>query len=227
MEYIYPIIAILIFLACVFGSIYLFYRAIRSFIAKRIWQGAIMLLVSFSLGFMVFFVFVAINGARELAKQSLCMNHLKQIVLYVKMYASDNSEVYPATFNDLMVDDIKTGNIGAFICPSSHHKSGSLTNIHTWTDYAYVSGLTESDPNNCVVAFCLPENHKGEGASVAFLGGNVEWYSCQPYRDTSGKFQPTFQDLTNTPAIFYGTTDEAKLADLKKRTRIIYPKKVK
>ena len=226
MEYFLPIIALLIFLSCIFISVYSFYKAIRSFIGKNIWQGVRNLLLSLLLGFIVFSVVIAVNGARERSQRCLCSNHLMNIVLFLKMYAADHQETYPDTFNGLMGDYVKPTDTPVFVCPSSHHKNGSLTNIHEWTDYAYVSGLSEADPP-CVVAFCLPENHRGEGASVAFLGRNVQWYSCTPYKDSTGKFQPTFQDLTNTPSLFYGTTDENKLADLKKRTRIIYPKKVK
>lgn len=43
------------------------------------------------------------------------------------------------------------------------------------------------------------------------------------HRRLSGK---SFQDLTNTPSMFYGTTNEVELADLKKRTRIIWPHKI-
>jgi hypothetical protein len=109
-------------------------------------------------------------------------------------------------------------------CKGSGHQAGTSTNIHSWTDYAYVSGLTDTDNVNCVLAFCLPENHKGEGANVGLIGGRVEWYSCKySYTNSFGRYISTFQDLTNTPALFYGTTNEVELADLMKRTRIIYP----
>jgi len=224
MEWFYSILFLIILLLCVAGAVYFFYRAIRLFIIRKIRRGVVYLILSLLLGFIVFFVISAVIGAREYSRRCLCGNNLKQITLFVKMYASDHQEMYSSTLNGLTGDYLKTGDKEVLVCPSSHHKSGALTNIHEWTDYAYVSGLTDGDPSGCVVAFCLPENHKGEGANVAFIGMCIQWYSCQPYKDSTGQHQPTFQELTNTPSLFYGTTDEAKLADLKKRTRIIYPK---
>ncbi len=224
MELFFTILFLIMLLLCAIGAVYFFYRAIRLFIIKKIWGGIVRLLLSLLLGFIVCFVISAIIGAREKALQCSCHGHLQNIVLFLKMYANDHQEAYPSTLNGLAGDYIKTGDKAVLVCPASHHKAGSLTNIHDWTDYAYVSGLSEADHAGCVVAYCLPENHKGEGASVAFMGGNVQWYSCTPYKDSTGKYQPTFQELTNTPSLFYGTTDEAQLADLKKRTRIIYPK---
>lgn len=224
MELFFTILFLLMLLLCAIGAVYFFYRAIRLFFNRKLWGGAVRLLLSLLLGFIVFFVISAIIGAREKALQCSCSSHLKLIMLSMKMYAADHQEEYPITFNDMVgANYLRLGDKAVLICPATGHAAGSLTNIHDWTDYAYVSGLSEADPAGCVVAYCLPENHKGEGASVAFIGGNVQWYSCTPYKDSTGQYQPTFQELTNTPSLFCGTANEVKLAELKKRTRIICP----
>ena len=225
MESIMTILAVIVFLSFVAVAVFLFYKAIRSFKAHNFRRGVWSLLFSFVLGLILVSLTIAVYGARELAQRAGCSSDLKQIVLFLKMYANDHQETYPSTFNGLRGDYIKPGDESVLVCPESHHKVGTPIDIHEWTDYAFVAGLSEADPVNCVVAFCLPEDHKGEGANVAFIGGWVKWFYCKrPAESEYGHNDPTFQELTNTPALFYGTTDEVKLADLKKRTRIIYPK---
>ena len=76
------------------------------------------------------------------------------------------------------------------------------------------------------MAFCMPSNHHDKGTHVAFVDGHVQWFPCHPTSDTiQGYRQHTFHDLTNTPSLFYGTTNEVELIDLKKRTTIIWPRR--
>lgn len=226
MYLIITILIIVFLLFCLFGAPYLFYRSIRYFMAKQIRNALWMLVGSSVLGFVVFLATAAVSGAKTHAQWAGCSSHLKQIVLFLKMYASDHQEKYPYTFNDMISTNyLRAGDASIFACPASHTKAGVLGNLHSWSDYAYVAGLTEGDPMNCVVAFCSPENHKGEGANVAFIGGQVRWFSCHSYTNASSGYEPTFQELTNTPSLFYGTTNEIELAKLMLRTRIIYPKK--
>lgn len=225
MEWIYAVFFLILFMGCVLGAPYLLYKSVRLLLFKQIGSGLWMLAGSFVLGLIIFLVTVAVNGARTRAQCVSCSSHLKQIVLFMKMYACDHQETYPSTFDDMVgTNYLRLGDKAVLICPATGHAAGSLTNIHHWTDYVYVTGLTEGEPGNGVVAFCLPEHHKGEGANVAFIGGQVQWFSCWSYTNPStGEMNITFHDLTNNPALFYGTTNEVQLADLMKRTRIIYP----
>jgi hypothetical protein len=228
MEFVAITVLILIFLSCVFGTIYLFYKAIRSFIAGNYWIGIKALLGSLVVGtIVVSAMYNPGDRAGKMALRTFCRNNIKQITLFLKMYAGDHEGKYPVTFNDAVVGYLKTNDMMIFKCPASQHHVGSIINIHDWTDYAYVSGLTEADPTNCVIMFCIPDNHKSEGANVGFLGGNVQWYPCERIKDSTGQHSLSFQELTNTPSLFYGTTNEVQLADLKKRTKIIYPAKRK
>jgi hypothetical protein len=220
MEIVTIIMLFIFFLSCGCGAVYLFYNSIRSFIAKEYWYGIRALIFAFFLGLIVVSsVFPRGDYYGEKGLRIVCNHTQRSLVLFMRMYADDHDGKYPVTFNDMAGEYIKAGDLKVFTCPASHHQVGSLTNIYEWTDYAYVSGLTEADPTNCVVMFCLPDNHKGKGANVGFLGGIVKWYSCKPDKEA-----PSFQDLTNTPSLFYGTTNVVQLADLKKRARIIYPK---
>jgi len=141
-----------------------------------------------------------------------CVGHQHMILLTLKMYAMDHQEAYPPDFRSIANTNYLEASL--FICPSSGHRAGSLSNVNEWTDYAYVSGLTEVDPSGCVHLFCPPENHRGEGGMATFIDGHVEWL---PAAD--------FVRLTSTPSLFFGTTNEEVLADLQRRTKILYPTK--
>ena len=211
-------------LACAYGVIYASYHAVRCFRERRIRKGLLLLLPFLGVVFVAFLVLVAMDGARQLSQQSNCNNNLKEIILFAKMYANDHHESYPAVFEELNDTNYccKHSEASVFVCPGTHHQAGALTNIHEWTDYAYVSGLSESAPSKCVVVFCLPEHHRGSGAYIGFVDGHIEWFPC---KDCPTCKEPTFHDLTNTPSLFYGTTNEVVLADLLKRTRTIWPKR--
>jgi len=99
-----------------------------------------------------------------------------------------------------------------YICPDSGHNSGDTNHVNLWADYVYVSGLTESDPPGCILAFCPPENHKGEGANVLFIDGSVRWYSVEE-----------FKRLTNNPSSFFGTQNSNSLHEISSRAKIKYP----
>ncbi len=55
-----------------------------------------------------------------------------------------------------------------------------------------VSGLSESDPAGCVVAFCLPEHHKGKGVTQHLLMDT----SCGFHAPQKGS---PVQDIRNIP----------------------------
>jgi len=121
MDYFFSIIALLVFLAFVHGAIYLFYKAIRFFKAKKFWSGFGALLVSLALGFLAFFVIAAVIDARERALRCSCHSHQANIVLFLKMYAADHQESYPSTFNGLVGTNLmKAGDSSILVCPASH-----------------------------------------------------------------------------------------------------------
>jgi len=208
-----------VFLLSIAGAISFFFLAVRSFIGKRITKGVLLILASALASLVVFGMMTARKVTLERMQINRCQSHLCEILYYSKTYANDHEKTDPSSLSIAMATimtrhDVNVLHIAdSLVCPASGHKAGSLSNIEDWADYAYVSGLRETDSEGCVLAFCLPENHGGTGANIAFLG-HVQWYSSE-----------AFQKLTNTPAHFYGTTNETQLADLKMRTKIIYPKR--
>ena len=61
-----------------------------------------------------------------------------------------------------------------FVCPSSGHHSGALTNVDAWTDYIYVPGAQDWMRLDLAVLICPPENHGGKYGHVVFGGGWVK-----------------------------------------------------
>jgi len=116
-ERFFTILFLIMLLLCVIGAVYFFYRAIRLFIIRKIRRGVVYLILSLLLGFIVFFVISAVIGAREYSRRCLCGNNLKQITLFVKMYASDHQEMYSSTLNGLTGDYLKTGDRASSTVP--------------------------------------------------------------------------------------------------------------
>ena len=141
----------------------------------------------------------ALAGAREKARRATCANNLKQLVLFLKMYANDSQEAYPATLHGMFGSYIKSGDLGVFYCPSASWsglakvgRTNDFTGDNNCT-YFYAAGNTEASPSSTPIVWdkngdgnsaCSATewggNHggktKGEGGNIGFIGGNVQWY---------------------------------------------------
>ena len=185
----------------------------------------VLALVAFLIFMIGVFIIPGVRMMQQMGLRTVCSSTEAALVAVMKLYAQDHEGKYPVTFDDMVGNCLGTNLVYLLICPATDHHVGNPAHIHEWSDFGYVSGLTESDPPNCVLMFCLPENHCGEGANVGFLGRQVQWFPCKAVKETLGEHhQATFQELTNTPSLFYGTTNEVQLADLKKRAKIIWPR---
>lgn len=145
----------------------------------------------------------ALAGAREKARRTTCSNNIKQLVLFLKMYANDSQESYPSThLSELFGTYIKAGDLGVFFCPSSKVKRVANTNDYISAagdacSYFYAVNQSESsaagtpiiwdkmDPLNLKTASAVPTattwggNHNMEGGNIGFIGGQVQWFSSQ------------------------------------------------
>jgi len=157
----------------------------------------------------------ALAGAREKARRATCSNNIKQLILFLKMYANDSQESYPATMKALSDGEkyIKRGDFGVFYCPSAQWvKKLTTTDITTFKDEncAYFYGLQQDmspmseasaaqtpivwDKNGLPTAVTsLTDwggNHSKEGGNIGFIGGQVQWYNLST-------------DTTNSSSIAY------------------------
>lgn len=137
MFFVMMMVVLSILLACAFGVVFFIYKSICSFKAKRHLAGLGFILLSFILGIFLLAMFpLPPHGLKEKTKRAICMNNLKQIILFTKMYAVDHENKYPVSFNDLVGTNlVRTGDLGIFTCPGLKRHMGSLTNINSWTDY--------------------------------------------------------------------------------------------
>jgi len=141
-------------------------------------------------------------------RQGICGSNLGILGRAATFYSMDHSEGLPPNLSTMT--NFGANRPKAFVCPSSGHSPGDLANVDDWVDYSYVSGLTAADRAECVLAFCSPENHKGQGCNVLFVDGSVCWYDAED-----------FVALTSNPALFFGTTNAAELAEIQSRAKIL------
>ena len=156
-----------------------------------------LLVVIAIIGILASMLLPALARAREASRRAACSSNLKQLVLFLKMYANDNAEAYPSShLSELFGTYIKPGDIGVFSCPSASKFARSTdTNAFAAVNSAYFYGLgqTESsaaqtpivwDKNDAPSTPKCSEtawggNHKGEGGNIGFIGGQVQWYTAQ------------------------------------------------
>jgi len=134
----------------------------------------------------------ALAGAREKARRTTCGNNIKQLVLFLKMYANDSQESYPAnSLKALFGTYIKLGDLGVFNCPSAKWMTrATTTNTFTEANTAYFYGIKNSeasaagtpliwdkdgDPKKKCSLTQWGGNHQGEGGNVGFVGGQVQF----------------------------------------------------
>jgi prepilin-type N-terminal cleavage/methylation domain-containing protein len=136
----------------------------------------------------------ALAGAREKARRTTCANNIKQLVLFLKMYANDSQEAYPKTsLTELFGSYIKGGDLGVFYCPSCKwlDKTGTTgTFASVNCAYFYDKDQMESSAASTPIIWDKSKdkdtvcsktewggNHQGEGGNIGFVGGQVAFYT--------------------------------------------------
>jgi len=120
--------------------------------------------------------------ARTQALKAKCMNNVKQIVLALNIYSSDNSEVYPNAAG-LSLQALMTGDyvddVRVFGCPVNASGAGAPAwsgTLLTDCQYKYnASSATTSVPSTYPLVADEDANHTGTNGYIGYTGGQVEW----------------------------------------------------
>ena len=177
-----------------------------------------LLVVIAIIGILAGLLMPALAGAREKARRATCGNNIKQLVLFLKMYAGDNAEKYPTTsMSEMFGSYIKPGDLGVFVCPSAAmFTRATTTNGFAAVNSAYYYSQKQSessaaqtpivwDKDGDSTTMCTDtawgKNHGGDGGNVGFVGGQVQWYTSQG-------------NVSNTTYIGYLTTTLGLLSNL-------------
>ncbi len=116
-----------------------------------------------------------------------CGINLRQIALACKMYANDQpGQIYPDSFQTVVLAQDLTDLV--FNCPSSNQtpaSTGGGTDPKIWASklsvasgtcsYIYITGHTDNDPGNMVLAYEPLSNHN-DGSNFVFIDGHTDWF---------------------------------------------------
>ena len=160
-----------------------------------------LLVVIAIIGILVGMLLPALNRAREQGRRSACASNVKQLVLYAKMYANDQSESFPPHLAcDAMTNYIKNADIAVFACPSITGSRDALPSTlvaisgKSYSSYNYGTGRSENNEFNTPLVWDKSGkpgadytdanennwggNHKGDGGNIGFIGGHVQWINA-------------------------------------------------
>jgi hypothetical protein len=108
--------------------------------------------------------------SNELTNRAISQSNLRGIGMAIKLYANDNASAFPPDFQALIADGSCVPK--QLTNPNSGRSSGC--------DYYYVTGLTSGDPKDWIIAFEDPNQNRGEGASVLYVNGTVQFIVEKP-----------------------------------------------
>jgi competence protein ComGC len=118
----------------------------------------------------------ALNKARTKARQTACASNLKQIGLYLKMYAMDHKDKYPSGNNTVGLSKLLKENyltdLSVFACPDSKTVKGVKDLKEENSSYIYIGDFVEGDSPDIPVVFDKFGNKKGV-INVLFQDGRV------------------------------------------------------
>ncbi|MDD5519608.1 MAG: hypothetical protein PHI84_02205 [Kiritimatiellae bacterium] len=119
------------------------------------------------------------------SNRTQCMSNIRQIGISLSMYSVDHNERYPQDLQTLAITMKLPPRL--FICPSSKHIAGSLSNLNEWTDYVYICDSSPTNDPNMPIVFEFPANHNGKGGNVLLNDGSVFWLNTKEFRKSIQK----------------------------------------
>lgn len=127
-----------------------------------------------------------------------CQVNLKHIGYGLRMYAREHRDRFPPKLGTL--GKYVSYQSSLFVCPSeiigigSGNEPGSFETVDEWTDYSYlrISKSYKRIPPDTVLVYCDPKNHRGIGANVLIVGGQVHWFNTKKH---CGEGEISFEEV--------------------------------
>lgn len=131
--------------------------------------------------------------SRELPPRGICASNLRGIGQGLHIYAADQG-AFPADLGTLIAAGIQIQD--QFQCPVyTQSKPGQ-------SDYRYVTGLTENDSSNWIIAFDEPGNHPDGSGHVLYIDGHVEYHRAKDFAKELDRFRRAFEaSRGHTPTV--------------------------
>jgi len=119
-------------------------------------------------------------------------NNLRNIHALCMMYAMEHEGDFPSDWNALEAPP------GIFLSGrkiKNGGKPGTHEDVHTWTDYVYVRGLsTSSVPENVLAYVSYSDYEYNQGPAVVYVSGLVEYLTANEWTDLQRAQQLTGSD---------------------------------
>lgn len=109
-----------------------------------------------------------LTRAREKARETKCLNNIRQIVTALNTYALDNDDTFPTTLGALYQTYLDDQNV--FDCPST-----ATVGTAAAPEYDLNTAATPRSASNTALVEDKNANHGGRGGNTGYVGGQVTW----------------------------------------------------
>ena len=138
--------------------------------------------------FMTIFASGITVGKRGAVKIS-CMNNLKQIGLALRMYSSENDDVFPDKNGraglQMLVDSGFLDSKYVFTCPATRKSLKSSADVATEASYCYAGGMNEASSVDSAIVMDCANNHDKFG-NILYVDGHVKGYAGVDWSSNGG-----------------------------------------
>ncbi len=134
----------------------------------------------------------SVAEGREAAMRTRSMTNMRGIAQACLIYANDNDGAFPPDLQVLLNEGL---------CGPENFVNPLSGNSPPACDYFYVTGLTEDDAPNWIVAYSDPAHHDDEGASILYLDGHVNFVKEPGFSQEIQAFEQAYEADRGEPPV--------------------------